>query len=516
MAARVRLDGHSLTVDDIVRVAREPAPVELTEGAIEAIRNGENLLARLIAEGRPIYGVTTGFGALDNRPVSPAMRRALQKNLILSHSCGVGASMSVDAVRGMMLIRANVLASGLMGIRLAAVEALLALLNHGVVPRVPERGSVCACGDLAPLAHMVLPLIGLGEADVDGRRLGGAEALAAVGLSPITLDGRDGLALINGTEQASSVLALAVWDASTLLGAAEIAAALTHEALGGLQDAFDPRVHAAKPFRTQEASARHLRMMLRDSQHAPLVASRGRLRDALSLRCTPQVLGAAREAVEFATRLVEVEANSANDNPLIFPESEECISNSGNFHGQYVGIGADLLATAVLSVGVMSERRTARLVDEKLNAGLPAFLIRPPDGHEGLHSGFMIAQYTAAALVAEGRTLATPASVQSVPTCANSEDHVSMASIAARKARDIVDSACYIVAVELLCAAQATDLRGGGTLGQGTAAAYRGIREQVPFVREDTVLAPHIERIADLIRDGSLLHCVENVVGPLS
>lgn len=511
----IQLDGHSLTVEGIVRVARHGAPVKLTVEARAAIRRGTELLESLIAEGRPVYGVTTGFGALDTREVSPALRRALQRNLILSHACAVGAPMPADAVRGMMVIRANCLAQGLTGVRPHTVEALLAMLNGGIVPVVPEKGSVCACGDLAPLAHMVLPLIGMGEADVSGRRLPGAEALAAIGLAPITLDGRDGLALINGTEQASSLLALAVWDAVHVLHAAEIAAAMTHEALGGVRDAFDARVHAAKPFATQAAVARHLRALLEGSQRAIPEARPGRLRDALSLRCTPQVLGAAGEAVQFATRLVEVEVNAANDNPLLFPDDGTSISNSGNFHGQYVGMAADLLGMAVLSAGVISERRTARLVDEKLNAGLPAFLIQPDHAQEGVHSGFMIAQYTAASLVAEGRTLTVPASVQSVPTCANSEDHVSMASIAARKARHLVEDVRYIVAIELLCAAQALDLRGMAGLGRGTAAAHAAIRAHVPYVKADTALNPHIERIAGMIREGSLLAGVEDAVGTL-
>jgi histidine ammonia-lyase len=344
----IRLDGHSLTVEEIVRVARLGVPVELTAEAQAAIHRSTELLERLIAEGRPVYGVTTGFGALDTREVSQALRRALQRNLILSHACGVGASMPPDAVRGMMVIRANCLAQGLMGVRPHTVEALLAMLNRGIVPVVPEKGSVCACGDLAPLAHMVLPLIGMGEAEVHGRRLPGGEALAAVGLAPITLDGRDGLALINGTEQASSLLALAVWDAAHVLRAAEIAAAMTHEALGGVRDAFDARVHAAKPFATQAVAARHLRALLEGSRLAVPEARPGRLRDALSLRCTPQVLGAAREGVQFATRLVEVEVNAANDNPLLFPDDGTSISNSGNFHGQYVGMAADVLGMAVL------------------------------------------------------------------------------------------------------------------------------------------------------------------------
>ncbi len=510
----IELDGFSLTPARLRAVARGGAKVTLAPAAVERVRAGEAALARLIASGTPVYGVTTGFGALDREPVSRAHRALLQRNLLLSHAAGVGPALPREIVRGMMAARANVLAQGHPAVSLATLEALLEVLNRGLTPRVPEKGSLGACGDLQALAHCMLPLIGEGEAELDGQILPGRAALRAVGLEPIELGGRDGLALINGSEQASATAALVVDDAVAVLTSLEIAAACALEALRGLDTAFEEWIHAARPHPGQARAAGHLRRLLRGSR---IVGEpRPKLRDALSIRCLPQVHGAAWEALDWATATVERELNGANDNPLVDWSPSRVTSNSGNFHGQAVAQAMDTLAAALTSVGVMSDRRSARLVDDKLSDGLPAFLVRPPAGQEGAHSGFMLAQYTSAALVAENRLLAAPAGIHAVPTCANSEDHVSMAPLAARKARQVLENVTLIAAVELLLACQGLDFRGPERAGDGPRAAHRLLRARVPHWSADRYLAPDIEAAAALIRDGSLVAAVEAAVGSLT
>jgi histidine ammonia-lyase len=444
----------------------------------------------MIADGTPIYGVTTGFGALDGRPVPKESNRAQQHNLLKSHAAGIGAPMADDEARAMMLIRANVLATGLTGVSLATLDALLAMLNAGIVPHVPRRGSVGACGDLAPLAHMVLPLIGCGRAKTrssDWRP--GAAVFAALGITPPAVDGRDGIALINGTEQTTGIGVLAAWDARRLVRLAEAVSAMSLEVLGGVSDAFDERVALAKPHPGQIATSEALRHYTRDSK-AVLPPRPSRLRDGLSLRCIPQVLGATRDAVEHTVRTLEIEINAANDNPIFGLADGFVTSNSGNFHGQRAGEVLDMLANSVSSLAVISERRAARLVDEKNSGGLPAFLIHP-QARQGENSGFMIAQYTAASLVAELRMRAVPASIQSVPTCANTEDHVPMAPLAAERAAFAVDTAAAIVAIEALLAAQAYDLR-GLTPAPALRPLYEAIRSVVPAMVEDREMGEDI------------------------
>jgi histidine ammonia-lyase len=498
---RVDLSGQSLTIEQVRAVACEGAEVSLAAVARQRVERCEATLGRMIADGTPIYGVTTGFGALDGRKVAGADNAQLQRNLLRSHAAGVGAPMPVAAVRAMMLIRANVLASGMVGVQLRVLEALMAMLNRKVSAQVPERGSVGACGDLAPLAHMALPLIGEGFAMVgdSGRWLPAREAMAQAGVALVELRGRDGIALINGTEQTTGIGCLALADARVLLDAAEVAAAMTMEALGGLTDSFDERVALAKPHAGQVEASRRLRELTAGSA-AVLAPRPGRLRDALSLRCVPQVLGAAREAIRHCAGTLQVEINAANDNPLFGVADGWVTSNSGNFHGQHAGEVLDYLANSMTSVAVMSERRIARLVDPATNGGLPAFLIHP-DAPQGVNSGFMIAQYTAASLVAELRMRAIPASIQSIPTCANTEDHVPMSSLAARRAAFAVDTAMQVVAIELLLAAQGLDVRGLHPA-PALRGAYGAIREQVPAMVQDRIVGPDIEAVCQLLRAG--------------
>lgn len=493
----IALDGRSLTINAVAAIARDDVAVALTADAQERVAAGQTLLEGMIADGTPIYGVTTGFGALDGATVPPQANRALQCNLLRSHAAGLGAPMVRDATRAMMAIRANVLASGLTGVRLKTLEALLALLNAGITPHVPEQGSVGACGDLAPLAHMALPLIGEGRArtstDLQAEDWHDADAvLREADIALPDLQGRDGIALINGTEQTTGIGCLVVKDAQRLIALAEATAALTMEALGSLNDSFDERVALAKAHPGQLATSAALRRLTADSA-AVLAPRPSRLRDALSLRCVPQVLGALRDAVTRAQRALEIEINAVNDNPIFGLADGWVTSNSGNFHGQAVGEALDQLATALTSAAVISERRSARLVDPHHNGGLPAFLIHP-DASPGENSGFMIAQYSAASLVAELRCQSVPASIQSIPTCANTEDHVPMSPLAARRAAFCLKAAEQVVAIELLLAAQAVDLR-QVTPAPALRPVYNAVRERVPAMRQDRVLADDIAAV---------------------
>jgi len=491
------LSGADLTVRDVARVARSDAEVALTPQARAAVAESAKYLQELVDRGHPVYGLTTGVGALDGRPVAPTDNREQQRNLLRSHAAGAGPAMPRDAVRAMMLVRANVLAGGMTGVQPATLDALLAMLNRGVVPWVPERGSVGACGDLAPLAHMALPLIGEGKAWYGDNLLPGGEALRQASIALPELKGRDGLALINGTEQTTGIGCLALSDARRLVATAEAAAAMSLEALGAVADSFDERVALAKPHPGQIATSARLRELTAGSES--VVPPRpDRLRDSLSLRCIPQVLGAARDAVEMAERVLTIEINSANDNPLFGVSDGWVTSNSGNFHGQRAAEILDFLAMSMTSLAVISERRSARLVDVNHNGGLPAFLIHP-EAAPGLNSGMMIAQYTAASLIAELRTRSAPASIQSVPTCANTEDHVPMAPIAARHAAWVVDTAETVVAIEFLLAAQALDIRAVRP-GRRVGACHAAIRDAVPVMLSDRVVSDDISAVAGLIR----------------
>ncbi|MDE3153891.1 MAG: histidine ammonia-lyase, partial [Acidobacteriota bacterium] len=448
----ILLDGSSLTLDRILAVADDRVPVGLADEAIARVRASRAVVDAKARGDAPVYGVNTGFGSFaDVRVPADALDR-LQLNLVRSHAAGVGEPLPVRDVRAAMLLRANVLAKGFSGIRLETLERLLALLNRGVHPRVPSRGSVGASGDLAPLAHLALVLVGEGEVWDGAAVRPGAEALRDAGLAPVTLAAKEGLALINGTQPSTAVLALALAGAERLARAADVTAALSLDALKGSAHPFEERVHRPRPFAGQQASAANLRTLLAGSAINQSHEHCGRVQDAYSLRCAAQVHGAARDALAFVRHAVEIEANAATDNPMVFADTGDIVSG-GNFHGAPVAIAADLLAIAVTHLATISERRAERLVNPALS-GLPAFLTR--DG--GLQSGFMLAQVTAAALTSELKVLAHPSSVDTIPTSANKEDHVSMSMAAALKAARAVDLARHVVAVELLCACEAIDL----------------------------------------------------------
>jgi histidine ammonia-lyase len=503
----VLIDGETLTIENIVKVARENAKVVIPEKVKKRIRKSREVLENLIKKGQVIYGVNTGFGALSNVTIPSQFLKQLQVNLIRSHSAGVGESLSTDVVRALMLLRANTLAKGYSGVRLETLEAIVEMLNKGVHPMIPSKGSVGASGDLAPLSHMVLVLIGEGKAEYKGEIMSGREAMKKAGIKPVELEVKEGIALNNGTQLMSAIAALTVHDAENLIKTAEITAALTLEALLGVYDAFDEKIQKVRPHKGQATTAENIRALVDGSQlvqtGAQAMEKLHRPHDAYSLRCTPQVLGAARDAIEYARKVVEIEINSATDNPLVFPEEAMCLSG-GNFHGQPISLAMDFLGIALAMVGNISERRITRLMDERLNNGLPAFLI-PPEAKKGVSSGLMTVQYTAAALASENKILAHPACVDSIPTSANFEDFVSMGVAAAQKARQILENTQYIVAIELLCAAQAIEYRGAEKLGRGTKKAYEAVREKVSVLKEDRVLSEDIEKIKSLVESGEIV-----------
>lgn len=500
------LDGESLTFEQMVAVARYGAKARLNPEAKEKILKSREYVDHLIEGNKTVYGITTGFGMFSDVLISKEDAKKLQRNLIMSHATGVGEPLPNEVVRGILLLRANALAKGFSGIRLSTLETLLAVLNEGIVPVVPEKGSLGASGDLAPLSHMVLVLIGEGEAFYKGRRMSGREALAIAGIEPVVLEGKEGLALINGTQVMTAVAALAVWDAEILWESANITAALTLEALEGILDAFDPKIHATRPHSGQMEVAQQIRLLTAGST---FVAGKQRLRvqDAYALRCIAQVHGPSGDAITYVKKVVEIEMNSATDNPLIFPEEGEVLSG-GNFHGQPVALAMDFLGIAVAELANISERRLERLVNPNLS-GLPAFLT--PDG--GLNSGFMIVQYSAASLVSENKILAHPASVDSIPSSANQEDHVSMGTIAARKARSILENAVHVVAMELLAACQGVDLRKGTEhlqLGKGSEGVYQLVRSKVGMLKEDRVMYTDIQVAKELVSSGKLVATVQH------
>ncbi|MBI4759414.1 MAG: histidine ammonia-lyase [Chloroflexi bacterium] len=503
----VTIDGRKLTIDEVVVVAREAkTQVALAEEAKARIQRSRQLVERLVESQTVVYGITTGFGALKGRFISPEHSQELQRNLVMSHAVGVGEPLPEEVVRAMLLIRANTLARGYSGIRLETLEALIAMLNRGVHPVIPAKGSVGASGDLAPLAHLALVLMGQGEALYRGRRLPGGEALRSAGLEPIALAAKEGLALINGTTAMAALGALAVHDALGLCDVADVAGALSLEALAGVLDAFDPRLHALRPHLGQQESAANV---LRLTQGSQLVAKPGeKVQDPYCLRCIPQVHGAVRDAVEYARRVISIELNSAIDNPLIFSDGETTVISGGNFHGEPLALALDFLGIAVAELASISERRLDRLLNS--DGLLPPFLSLS----SGLNSGFMTTQYTAAALVSENKVLAHPASVDSIPTSGGVEDHVSMGTISARKAREIIENTQAVLALELMAAAQGVDLRwrtqeGGREnrqlkLGPGTRRAYDLIRARVPYLERDEVLYPYIEAVKQLVASGRL------------
>lgn len=516
----VTLDGKGLSIGDVVRIAHAPTGsvrVTLDGEARARVARTAQAVADLLARGEIAYGVTTGFGAFKDRVIERSDVERLQRNIVVSHATGMGEPFDEPTARAIMLIRAATLAQGHSGIRPETLELLIGMLEAGIVPVIPRKGSLGASGDLAPLAHMALVMIGEGEAFFGGERVPGAVALKQAGLEPARLAAKEGLALTNGTALMAGVGALEASRAEMLCRVADIAGCLSLEALSGTTAALDPRIHAARPYPRQIACAAYMRSLLDGSEltrgHDPT-----NVQDAYTLRCMPQVHGAVRDAVAYALWVVGIELNSVTDNPLLFLDDSgkvEVISG-GNFHGEPLAIAMDYLGIAISDLGNISERRTMRLTDEASNAHtLPAFLTR----EGGLNSGFMLTQYTAAALATENKILAHPASVDTIPTSANVEDHVSMGATAAVKARDIISNVERILAIELFAAAQAVDLRREiigrkARLGAGTAPVYELIRKHVPFIEEDTVMAPHMEAVRELIAAGAIARAAESAVSP--
>ena len=500
---------NDMTLDDLVSISRRGATVQLTTESERRIKNARELIEQWIQEEKPVYGVTTGFGALSEVPISKKDTRQLQENILMSHAAGVGEMLDEETVRAVMALRIKDLARGHSGIRLETVHHLISMLNRGVCPVVPEKGSVGASGDLAPLAHLSLVLIGQGEAFYKGRRISGLGALKQCGLEPIRLEAAEGLALINGTQVMTAIGGLSVYDALELSKLTDIAAAMSLEVLMGSRMEFDPRIHQLRPHPGQAAAADNMYRITRNSDIVTSHKDCCRVQDAYTLRCSPQVHGAGKDAITYVKKVVETEMNASTNNPLIFPESGEFLLG-GNFHGQPVALAMDFLCMAVSEFANISERRIERLVNPKLS-GLPAFLVS--DG--GLNSGFMIAQYTAAALVSENKVLSHPACVDSIPTSANKEDHVSMGTISSRKCREVVKNSENVIAIELLCGAQALDLFTNVKPGEGTLAAYTVIRNAVSHLEKDRILAKDIDTIQKLMRSGTILEAVEEKVGKI-
>jgi histidine ammonia-lyase len=498
--ARVVLDGESLALEQIEQVARGGARVELAPVARERVRAARALVEARLDDGEAHYGINTGFGTLAEVRIARGDLERLQRNLVLSHAAGVGAPLSPVEARALVLLRANVLAKGRSGIREETLDLVLALLERDCIPIVPERGSVGASGDLAPLAHLALVVIGEGEAWVGGQRLPGREALARVGLRPVVLQAKEGLALVNGTQAMVAVGSLAQVRADRLAAMADVAGSMTLEGLLGSHRPFLASIQEARGQHGQAAAAAHLRELLADS---PLNASHQgpgchRVQDPYSLRCMPQVHGAARDGLAFSRGVLAREANAATDNPLVFAEVGDIVSG-GNFHGQPVSLALDVMAIAASHLATISERRVEQLVNPMLS-GLPPFLARNP----GLDSGYMIAQVTSAALVSENKVLAHPASVDSIPSSAGREDHVSMGMTAALKARSVVENVRTCLAIEMLVAAQALDLRLPLRPAARVAEAHRRLREVVPHLDEDRELHRDISAVCRLVDEGGL------------
>jgi len=494
----ILIDGNSFTLDDLVAVAHDSVAVELTEAARTGVRAARAVVDDFAQRDTPTYGINTGFGSFAETRVPAEDLAALQVNLLRSHAAGVGDPLPVPMVRAMLALRANVLAKGFSGIRLETLERLLELLNKGVHPVVPARGSVGASGDLAPLAHLALVLIGEGAAWHDGVPESGAAALTRAGIQPVVLAPKEGLALINGTQASTALLGLALAGALRLAHAADIAAALSIDALHGSTRPFDPRIHVARPFPGQQQSAANLLALMAGSPINESHANCGRVQDAYSMRCAAQVHGTARDGLAFAHGVFRIEANAATDNPMVFADTREIISG-GNFHGAPVALAADVMCLALAQLATISERRAERLLNPALS-GLPAFLTR----HGGLQSGLMMVQVTAAALASELKTLAHPASVDTIPTSANKEDHVSMSMAAALKASRALELARHVLACELLCACQAIDMLAPLRSSAALMRVHDFIRARVPRVEHDRSTSGDLAEISEMIASGDL------------
>ena len=504
--------GELLSLEDVERVALG-ASVTLGDGARDRMRASRDVIERAVTDGATVYGVTTGFGALADTRIDPADAAALQRGIVTSHATAVGPDLPRVEARAMLLLRAHVLALGHSGVRPEIVERMVEMLNRDVIPAVPEQGSLGASGDLAPLACLALPLIGLGRVLTRDGAESASDALRREDLSPLELQAKEGLALVNGTQGMLAVGIVALARAVRLLRTADVVAAMTIEASLGTDAPFDERLHVLRPHPGQAASAANLRALLagspireshRDSTHL--------IQDAYSLRCTPQVHGASRDTGRHVADVCAVEANSVSDNPIVLLGDDPEVRSGGNFHGMPVAVAMDALALSLVPVASISDRRLYRLLDAKTSNGLPPFLV--PES--GLNSGFMLIQYTAASLVSESKSLAHPASIDSIPSSAGQEDHVSMGMTSARHARAVVDNAEMVLALEALAAAQALDLRAPLQAGPATRAVHDAIRERVPFVEHDREFGADIEAAVSLVRDGSLLDAAASVVGTIA
>ena len=494
----MEISGRPISLAQLSAVATGSERIELTDESRDRIRKSRAVVEKILEQGQVIYGISTGFGKLSDVKIEPEALRQLQLNLVRSHSCGVGEPLSIPEVRAMIFLRANVLALGFSGVRIEVVEFLCQMLNRRVYPVVPEKGSVGASGDLAPLAHLALALIGEGESFFENERLASADALARAGLNPIVLEAKDGLALLNGTQAMHAVGGLALFRAKRLARVADVAGAMTLEGLMGTPRAFDLRIQKARPHPGQIAVAEHVRALVRQSEIRESHRENDpRVQDAYSIRCIPQVHGAVRDALGYVEKILEIESAGATDNPLVFPESGDVISG-GNFHGAPLAHALDFAAIALTDLMSISERRIERMVNPDLSYGLPAFLARKP----GLQSGMMIAQVAAASLLNEAKVLAHPASIDNVPTSAGKEDHVSMGMTSAVKLRSIVENAENLLAIELLAAAEALEHRRPLKGGAGVERAYATVRKYAEPLLEDRALAPDIAAIATGIRAG--------------
>jgi histidine ammonia-lyase len=504
----VILDGKSLTIADLVRVARRGQPVELATSARARIQRCRSFVEERIAEGAVMYGINTGIGELSEVVLPPDQLRSFQRYIVYSHAAGCGTPLPPEVVRAAMCSRVNVLANGHSGVRLAIVETLVQMLNTGVTPVVFDKGSVGACGDLSPMSQMALVLLGEGEAYYEGRRMPGADAMRAAGVAPVEFEARDGLAAINGSNMTAGFGSLELHDTDRYYKSAEVAAALTLEVLNANMAAYDERIHKVRGYPAAIACAANVRRLVGGSEM--LKQPGKKVQDAYSLRSTPQVTGAATDAWKWATLMCVIELNGVGDIPIFFPEEKTYLTGA-NFQGTPLGIALDMVGSCVTMIAVLSERRTNRLLNRNLSAGLPAFLTKGA----GMFSGLMLTQYTQGMLICEDRILSAPASVGSIPAAADQEDFVSMSFTAALKTRQILDNAWYVVAIEMMAGAQAVEFRKPLTLGKGTAAAYRVIRQHVTPLVEDRPLQDDINRLTDVVRSGELLEAVEAAVGPL-
>lgn len=495
---KVIIDGSSLSIEQVIEVARNQARVELDPLANKKMNRSRDVIEDILSEKKAVYGVNTGFGQLSNVPIAEDQLDLLQYNLIVSNCTGVGPPLAEEVVRAMLLLRANSLVAGNSGVRPVIAEKLVELLNKKVHPYIPQKGSVGASGDLAPLSHMALVLLGRGQAYLDGELLPGGVALEKTGIKRISLKAKEGLSLCNGTQAMTAIGVLAVYDAISLSKSADIISALTAEALEAVPAAFDPKIHALRPHCGQIETADNLRKLLSRDEDAPARSSE-RVQDAYSLRCIPQVHGASKDAINYVKQVLEVEINAVTDNPLVFSDTKEILSG-GNFHGQPVAIAMDFLAIALSELANISGLRIERMVNPSLSMGLPAFLVEKG----GVNDGFMLAQYTAASLVSENKILAHPASVDSIPTSANQEDHVSMGTTAARKCREILENVQYVLAIEALCACQGIDFR-SKNISPRLQRAYDRVRERVSYLDEDREMHTDFNDVVEMIKNEDFL-----------